>query len=148
MLCISHLSLAQYIRTNGVGAFTSLACYICTSIFVEKILKSMCDCCKSIFKLVMNDQSIVLIVLIHAQTCAYISSHTFYVFSLQLNKCQISKREKELQKSSHILVFVQEKWKATYIEMYGGQKAKGLLIKMKYQKFQASILKRDEKIKK
>ena len=32
--------------------------------------------------------------------------------------------------------------------MYGGQKAKGLLIKMKYQKFQASILKRDEKIKK
>ena len=48
------------------NAFMSLACYVCTSIFVGKILKSMCDCCKSIFKLVMNDWSIVLLVLIHA----------------------------------------------------------------------------------
>ena len=31
--------------------------------------------------------------------------------------------------------------------MYGAQKAKGLLTKMKYQKFQESISKRDVKIK-
>ena len=31
--------------------------------------------------------------------------------------------------------------------MYGAQKAKGLLIKMKYKKFQALISKRDVKIK-
>ena len=36
-------------------AFTSLACSLCIYIFVGKILTSMCDCCKSIFKLVMND---------------------------------------------------------------------------------------------
>ena len=32
--------------------------------------------------------------------------------------------------------------------MYGAQKAKGLLIKLKYQKFQASISKRDVLIQK
>ena len=48
------------------SAFMSLTCYVCTSIFMGKILKSMCDCCKSIFELVMNDWSIVLLVLIHA----------------------------------------------------------------------------------
>ena len=37
------------------SAFTKLACYACTSSFLEKILISMCDCCKSIFKFVMND---------------------------------------------------------------------------------------------
>ena len=63
------------------SAFTSLACYVCTYIFVGKILKSMCECCKLIFKLVMNDWSIVLLVLRHAQTCTYISSHAFYVFA-------------------------------------------------------------------
>ena len=46
----------------------------------------------------------------------------------------------ELQKPLHILAFDQEKGKATYIEMYGTQKAKGLLTKLKYQKLQASIL--------
>ena len=33
--------------------------HVCTYIFVGKTLTSMCDCCKSIFKLVMNDWSIV-----------------------------------------------------------------------------------------
>ena len=36
-------------------AFASITCSLCTSIFVGKILTSMCDCCKSIFKLVTND---------------------------------------------------------------------------------------------
>ena len=57
------------------------------------------------------------------------------------------KRDNELQKSSHILVFDQEKGKETYMKMYDVQKAKGLFIKLKYQKFQASISKRDVKIK-
>ena len=48
------------------SAFTSLTCSVCTFIFVGKILKSMCDCCKSILKLVMNDWSIVLLVLTDA----------------------------------------------------------------------------------
>ena len=46
-----------------------------------------------------------------------------------------------------MLVFDQEKGKATYMKMYDAQKAKGLFIKLKYQKFQASISKRDVKIK-
>ena len=33
----------------------SLPCSFCTYIFVGKILTSLCDCCKSIFKLIMND---------------------------------------------------------------------------------------------
>ena len=57
------------------------------------------------------------------------------------------KRDNELQKPSHILVFDQEKGKMTFMKMYDAQKAKGLLIKLKYQKFQASISKRDVKIK-
>ena len=57
------------------------------------------------------------------------------------------KRDIELQKPSHILVFDQEKGKATYMKMYDAQKAKDLFIKLKYQKFQASISKRDVKIK-
>ena len=57
----------------------SLACSLCTYIFVGKILKSMCNYCKSIFKLVMNDLSIVL--------C--LSSHSFIFFLLkELNKCK------------------------------------------------------------
>ena len=40
---------------------------LCMHIYLcGKILKSMCDYCKSIFKLVMNDWSIVLMILIHA----------------------------------------------------------------------------------
>ena len=134
---ISHVSLAQYFRTKG------LACFVCTSIFVGKILTSMCDCCKSIFKLVMNNWSIVLMVLIFAQTCTYISSHTFYCFCLQ-NSTNVNlkmKRDNELQKPSHILLFDQEKGKATCIENVLCPKAKGLFIKLKYQKFQASISK-------
>ena len=57
------------------------------------------------------------------------------------------KRDNELQKPSHIVVFDKEKGKATCIEMYDAQKAKGLFIKLKYQKFQALISKRDVKIK-
>ena len=45
------------------------------------------------------------------------------------------KRDNELQKPSHIVVFDKEKGKATCIEMYDAQKAKGLFIKLKYQKF-------------
>ena len=48
------------------SAFSRLTCFICTYIYVGKILKTMCDCCKSIFKFVMNDWSIFLMVLILA----------------------------------------------------------------------------------
>ena len=51
------------------------------------------------------------------------------------------KRDIELEKSSHILVFDQEKGKVTFMKMYDAQKAKGLFIKLKYKKFQASISK-------
>ena len=51
------------------------------------------------------------------------------------------KRNNELQKPSHILVFDQEKGKVIRIEMYGAQKAKDLFSILKYQKFQAPILK-------
>ena len=99
-------------------AFTSLACFVCIYIFVGEILKSMGDCCKYIFKLVMNNWSIVLMVLILAQTCAYISSHLyFYVFAIKLSKCK-SQNEKEIlsyKSLSHILVFDQEKGKATFV---------------------------------
>ena len=67
-----HICLSTFHRFSLVpsykwrSVFMSLTCYVCISIFVRKILKSMCDCCKSIFKLVMNDWSIVLIVLILA----------------------------------------------------------------------------------
>ena len=57
------------------------------------------------------------------------------------------KRDNELQKLSHILVFDQEKGKVTNMKMYDAQKAKGLFIKLKYQKLQASISKREIKIK-
>ena len=58
------------------------------------------------------------------------------------------KRDNELQKPLHIPVFDQEKGKATFMKLYDAQKAKGLLIKLKYQKFQASISKRDVLIQK
>ena len=51
------------------------------------------------------------------------------------------KRDNELQKPSHILVFDLEKGKATFMKMYDTQKAKDLFIKLKYKKFQALILK-------
>ena len=51
------------------------------------------------------------------------------------------KRDNELQKPSHILVFDYEKGKSACIEMYSAQKAKGLFSKLKYQKFQAPISK-------
>ena len=53
------------------------------------------------------------------------------------------KRDNELQKPLHILVFDQKKGKATYMRMYDAQKAKSLFIKLKYQKFQALISKED-----
>ena len=53
------------------------------------------------------------------------------------------KRDNELQKPLHILVFDQEKGKAICNEMYGAQKAKGLFSMLKYQKFQAPISKGD-----
>ena len=126
-----------------LSAFISLACYVCTSIFVGKILTSMYDCCKSIFKLVMNDQSIVMLVQIHAQTCPYISSHNFIFFCLKssTNVNLKMKRDNELQKPLHILVYDQEKGKATFMNMYDAQKDKGFFIKLKYQKLQASISK-------
>ena len=51
------------------------------------------------------------------------------------------KRDNELRKPLHILVFDQEKGKVACIEMYGAKKAKGLFSKVKYKKFQASISK-------
>ena len=51
------------------------------------------------------------------------------------------KRDIELQKPSHILVFDKENGKATYMKIYDAQKAKGLFNKLKYKKFQASISK-------
>ena len=58
------------------------------------------------------------------------------------------KRDNELQKPLHILVFDQEKGKATFMKMFDAQKAKGLFIKLKYQKFQALISKWDVLIQK
>ena len=144
---ISHVSFALYLCTYGfVHLRAQLVLYAHLSLW--EFLKSMCDCCKLIFKLVMNDWSIVLMVLIHAQTYVYISFHSFILcFCFITQQMSNSKRDNELQKPLHILVFEQEKGKATYIEMYGAQKAKGLLIKMKYKKFQALISKRDVKIK-
>ena len=52
---IPHMSLALYLCTyKWLCAFTSLTCSFCTYIFGGKILTSLCDCCKSIFKLVIN----------------------------------------------------------------------------------------------
>ena len=42
------------------------------------------------------------------------------------------KRDNELQKPSHTLVFDQEKGKATFVKNVDAQKAKGYLIKLKY----------------
>ena len=118
LLHISYVSLAQYLRTNGVLHLRAWLVLICTYVFVGEILKSMWDCCKQIFKVVMNDWSIVLLVLILAQTCAYISSHFyFYAFAKELTKCK-SQSEKEIlscKSLSHILVFDQEKGKATFV---------------------------------
>ena len=57
------------------------------------------------------------------------------------------KKDNELQKPLHILVFDQEKGKGTFMKMYDAQKVKGLFIKLKYKKCQALISKRDVKIK-
>ena len=66
----------------------------------------------------MNDWSIVLMVLILALTCAYISSHLyFYAFAIELSKCK-SQNEKVIMSCkslSHILVFDQEKGKMTFV---------------------------------
>ena len=53
------------------------------------------------------------------------------------------KKDNELQKLSHILVFEQEKGNATFMKLYDAQNTKGMLIKLKYLKFQASISKWD-----
>ena len=45
------------------------------------------------------------------------------------------KRDNELQ------ILTKKKGKRLFMKMYNSQKAKGLLIKLKYQKFQASISK-------
>ena len=50
-------------------------------------------------------------------------------------------RDNELQKLLHILVFDQEKWKATYMKMYDAQKAKGLFIKFEISKISGIDLK-------
>ena len=62
----------------------------------------------------------------------------------------ILKRDFELKKSLHILVFDQEKGKVNCIKMYGAKKkkAKGYLLMLKYQKFQAPISKKDVLFKK
>ena len=49
---------------------------------------------------------------------------------------------------SHILVFDYEKGKATFVKIFDAQKAKGYLIKLEYQKFQASISQWDVLIQK
>ena len=51
------------------------------------------------------------------------------------------KSDNELQKPSHILVFDLEEGKVMCLEMYGAQKAKGLLTKMKYKKISGIDLK-------
>ena len=127
---IPHVSLALYICTNGfMHLRAQLFFFFCTYIFVGKILKSMCDCCKSIFKLVMNDQSIIMLVLIHVQTCAYIFFHFFFLFFCFCSKSLTNvnfkmEGDNELQKPSHILVFDQEKGKTIYMNMYDAQKPK------------------------
>ena len=44
------------------------------------------------------------------------------------------KRDNKLQKPSHILVFDQEKGKATYMKMYDAQKAKSLFYQIEISK--------------
>ena len=102
----------------------------------------MCTCCKSIFKLVMNNQSIILIILRHAQTCAYISSHSFMFFLKELNQCQILKRDNKLQKPSHIPIFDQEKGKATYIENVWCLKSQRLVHQIEISKISSIDLKK------
>ena len=45
------------------------------------------------------------------------------------------KRDNELQKPSHILVFDKEKVTVTYMKIYDAQKSKSLFIKLKYKNF-------------
>ena len=99
----------------------SLACYVCTYIFVGKILKTMGDCCKEIFKLVMNDWSLVLMVLsLHRLVPIYLPTFNFFffnVFAIELTKCK-SQNEKEIMSCkslSHMLVFDYEKGKVTFV---------------------------------
>ena len=54
------------------------------------------------------------------------------------------KRDNELQKPvAHISIWLGKRESNLCIKMYGAQKAKGYLSMLKYQKFQASILKWD-----
>ena len=80
---------------------------------------------------------------LHRLVPIYLPTLYFFCLKSSTNVNLKMKRDNELQKPSHILVFDSEKGKATYMKMYGDQKAKGLFIKLKYQKFQASISKWD-----
>ena len=53
------------------------------------------------------------------------------------------KRDNELQKPSHILVFDQEKGKATYMKMYDAQKAKSLFYQIEISKILGIDLKNE-----
>ena len=93
---------------------------------VSEIQESMFDCCKQIFKLVMNDQSIVLFDLdTCVDLCPYISSHL--LFCQKLYKHQ-SLKEEELKKPCFENQFNQEKVEQKCIQLYDS-KAKGLFIK-------------------
>ena len=91
-----------------------------------------------------------MLVLIHVGLCLYVFPLFYFIFCLK-SSTNINlkiKRDNELQKPSHILVFNYEKGKTTCNENVWCQKAKNLFIKLKYQKFQASISKWDVLIQK
>ena len=125
-----------------LSVFMSLVCYACTSIFVGKILTSMCDYCKSIFKLAMNNQSKIMLVLIYAQTCAYISSHSL-MFLLKSSTNVKSQKEIMSCKSRHIYQYLTRKKGKRLVLKCMVYKSLRLTLKLKYQKFQASISKQD-----
>ena len=90
MLCISHMSLAQYFRTNDIVHLQAQLVMYAHFLSVSKIQKSMFDCCKQIFKLVMNDQSIVLFDLdTCVDLCLYISSHHMLYIIAEAERKQI-----------------------------------------------------------
>ena len=107
---------------------------------VSDFQKSTFDCCKWIFKPVMNNWSIVLF---NLDTCVdlylYISSHFSFLFQ-ELYKCQSRKENFELKESSHILVYDQEKGKVICIKIYGANSQR-LNCQSSFKMFMTSLLK-------
>ena len=121
------------------SALTSLTCYVCTFFLsVSDIYKYMFDCCKYIFKLIMNDWSMVLLDLgTCIDLCLYISSH-FFSFSKELYKCQSLKRESWKSLASKTTL-TRKMW-SKFVLKCMVPKPNAYLSKI-YKKFMASFLK-------